>query len=293
MHLTEPEVSRFYQIWFPLLHFVNERHQVVSDFPNVWQPDHGVPVEDAVAIRNVLWTQDALRTAFITENPAHLSPADLAVVASWSERVAGNFFVWQHLKKYSVLISSETPAQAYGVVGLVSPLAELVGSVLPIYVQAVLLPFEGRIIYDSVLSAYPLHFGGGYRRSLATTYRDLQEQGRFFTTLPTPLATACQPVNHRKVLLAFQRALRQSGLSASKVQEHSATLQQFAETFLDQKTPPSNLLHFSVHDIEAYRATAGKVNLVSFKRFVWFLRDTGRMDWSEIERLLDFLKQVR
>jgi hypothetical protein len=35
----------------------------------------------------------------------------------------------------------------------------------------------------------------------------------------------------------------------------------------------------------------GDINFVSFKRFIWFLRDTGRMDWDVAERLLKYLKQ--
>jgi hypothetical protein len=51
------------------------------------------------------------------------------------------------------------------------------------------------------------------------------------------------------------------------------------------------LFDLSTADIEAYQALRrGDINLVSSKRFVWFLRDSGRMDWDAAERLLDFLK---
>ncbi|MCA0454300.1 MAG: hypothetical protein LCI00_10035 [Chloroflexi bacterium] len=51
------------------------------------------------------------------------------------------------------------------------------------------------------------------------------------------------------------------------------------------------LLDFTQKDVEAYqKLKRGDINLVSFKRFVRFLRETGRMDWDEAEQLLDVFK---
>ena len=114
-------------------------------------------------LRNALWADDTLRESFIADNPAGLPPADLALVASWQYRLAGNFFIVRHLKKYAVFLSEGSPAHAYGVLGLVSPIEEVVGPTVHIYVQAVLLPFEDQIIYDSLLIPYSIFFGPGIR----------------------------------------------------------------------------------------------------------------------------------
>jgi len=43
--------------------------------------------------------------------------------------------------------------------------------------------------------------------------------------------------------------------------------------------------------VEDYQvSTPVKVNLVSFKRFARFLRDTGRVEWDVAEDLLEYLK---
>jgi hypothetical protein len=54
MHLAEKEVERFYGIWFPLFHFVNQRRKIVPIFPKEWR-NANVPPEVAVPIRNALW----------------------------------------------------------------------------------------------------------------------------------------------------------------------------------------------------------------------------------------------
>jgi len=294
MHLNESEVERFYSIWFPLLHFVNQRRNVVPVFPKEWRNAH-VPPEVAVLVRDALWEDDTLREAFIAENPAKLSQDDLALIKSWKYRVEDNFFIFRHLKNYTVFIDSSSPANAYGVQGITGPLEEIIGPYLPIYVKAVLIPFESRIIYDSLLSSYPIHFGGGYRRSLKETYRDIQERGGIITRLPPEDAVNAQEkvqVSNRKVLAAFQKALGASGLSPKMIQEHSVNLTDFAGEYLHKKAPPGMLLDLTQADIEAYRdLRKDDVNRVSFKRFVWFLRDSGRMDWDEAEKLLNFLKR--
>jgi hypothetical protein len=67
--------------------------------------------------------------------------------------VAGRFFILRHLKKYSVFLAEEQPPKAYGVLGLVSPIQEIISSwALPVLVQAVLLPFESKIIVRQPVS---------------------------------------------------------------------------------------------------------------------------------------------
>src|SRR6266568_3507631 len=153
MRLPLQETERFYRIWFALLHYVNMQLQHVQTFPAT--PDEEtVSSEVIVQVRDALWANDGLRERFITDNPAHLSAADLALVASWQYRVAGLFSIFRSLQKYTIFLSHTTPAHAYGVLGLVSTIEETVPLPLPVYTQAVLLPFGHQIIYDSLLTSY-------------------------------------------------------------------------------------------------------------------------------------------
>ena len=86
----------------------------------------------------ILRADDSIRESFIAENPYRFPLADLDIVASWQYRVAGNFFVFRHLKKYAVFLQDSPSARAYGVLGLTSPLEQIVGPYLPVLVQAVL-----------------------------------------------------------------------------------------------------------------------------------------------------------
>jgi hypothetical protein len=298
MNLARHEVERFYNIWFPLLHYVNQRLRLSPSFPDQWGPASVWP-EATVPLRDALWADDRLREAFIADNPTGLSADDLALVASWQHRVAGEFFVFRYLKAHTVFLSGDSPMRGYGVLGLTSPIADILGSYLPRYVSAVLLPFEGRIIYDSLLLPYAISFGGGIRYSLKENYRRVQERQGLITKL-VPSAEDEHPEylkrgirsRNQKILKAFQQALGRSGLSPKMMTEHSENIERFADGVLLGQSPPRGLLEVTIFDVRTY-LQVGKPNPVSLKRFVQFLRDTGRLDYDQAEGILDVIKHER
>lgn len=298
MLLAPEETARFYRVWLALLHYVNAQRQLVPAFSP--DPEQGsIPTEAALRLRDALWADDALREQFVAVNPAGFPPADLTLVASWGHRLAGNFFIERSLKQHTIFLSEGAPAHAYGVLGLTSPFEELVGPYLPVYVQAVLLPFEDRIIYDSLLRSYAITFGPGIRRSLREAYRDAKEREGIITTLlpaapssPSSARAALQRRN-RTVLAAFGRELARAGLSPSTADQHAATIAAFADDYLLKQEPPRGLLELRQPDLESYLIGAGRVaNRVSFRRFVRFLHATGRLDHGVATNLASYLKRA-
>ena len=182
MQLPPEQVKRFYHIWFELLHYVHEQRHLAPNFPDT-PTAMSISPDDTLQLRNVLWADDVLRESFIATNPAGLSSPDLALVASWKYRVDGKFFIVRHLKRYSVFLSEQPAAHAYGVLGLVSPIEEVVSYSPPVYAHAVLLPFEGQITYDSLLEPYSITFGPGFRSGVNDAYRNTQEREGIVTIL--------------------------------------------------------------------------------------------------------------
>lgn len=287
MILPPEDTERFYRIWFTLLHFANEQRRLVSSFPGTWQR---VPLSKVKPLRDAIWADDSLRQAFVDTNPADLSAADLALVAGWQHRVAGTFFIFRYLQKHTIFLSSTQPVHAYGVLGLVSPIEEIAGPYLPVAVQAVLLPFEDRIIYDSLLEPYAISFGPGYRRSLQESYRDAQEREGLITTL-LPQARAPETVRadihkrNARILTAFRKDLARSTMSVRTMEQHVETIAEFARWLLEEE-PPRGLLEMTGGDLERYLGVqAGRANPVSFRRFVRFLTMTGRLEYTVAEDL--------
>ncbi len=299
MRLPPQQTERFYRIWFALLYYVNTQLQLVPDFPSV-PGEHNISPDAAVRLRNALWANDALREQFITDNPAQLPAVDLALVGSWQYRIAGSFYIFRSLQKYTIFLSDTTPAHAYGVLGLVSPIEETLPLPLPVYAQTVLLPFEHHIIYDSLLNSYNVVFGLGYRQSMQEQYRNIQEREGIITSL-LPEDQAIHGANqrsdiiarNRKVFTAFRRELRKSGLSEHMVEVHATTIEDFVNTTLMGSDPSRGVLELTTDDIRSYLSNKpGQQPVTSFKRFTRFLINTGRIDYDEGEKLSTVLKQM-
>ncbi|HAG10640.1 MAG TPA: hypothetical protein DCK76_04460 [Desulfotomaculum sp.] len=117
----------------------------------------------------------------LSENPFCFTERELALVASWRRRIFGDFLIYKHLKKYTVFIGQ---GGLYGVVGLASPIADIFPSfALPRYAKTALLPFEGKITYDSLLFTYNITFGSGAKRGFNEEYRELKNKTGVIMTL--------------------------------------------------------------------------------------------------------------
>ena len=304
MILPPHETERFYRVWWVLLRYINAQRHVMPDMPATAEAG-AISLEAAGQLRAALWADEHLRTQFIRENPAALPTADLSLVESWQHRVSGKFFVLKHLKKHSVFLQQLTgePARAYGVLGLYSPLADVVGAYLPVLVEAVLLPFHDKIIYDSLLLPYRITFGPGIRADLNSDYRDAQEREGVITSLaPRNVSEAEEPqavqTRNAKLLNDFRKALYQSGLSPKMVEQHVGNIERFAGWH--GTTQQQRLLRDLVpRDVETFLAAQSddakvhKATFTSFKRFLRFLWDTGRMDPNTAYGFQDIVRLFR
>ena len=300
MQLPPEQTARFYRIWLALLHDVNDQLHLVPAFPASEERNGLLALSDELQLRNALWADDELREHFMSANPADLSSADLAVVASWRYRRAGSFYIVRALKKYTIFLSEDAPPRAYGVLGLSTPIEELARGPLPVLAQTVLLPFEGQIIYDGLLQWYAVVFGPGIRARLNAEYRNAQEREGIITMLePSGLPADSHEgrtaalARNTKILQAFRKDLSSKGLSSKTVEQHVGTIEDFAHTSLLDHELPRGLLEMQLQDVQSYLRTHGtKTVTTSFKRFVRFLEKTGRMSYEQTAVLREWLKQT-
>ncbi len=200
MLLTPPDAKLFFRLHRTLMFFVNQRLRVIPDNPATPEQIASLPPPTLLKVRDALLMQLDLIEAFVRENPARLPPEELDIVRTWRHLVAGKFYVFRELKAYTVFVSATRPPVAYGVVALSQPFEEVIGPYLPVMVQAVLLPFKDKIVYDGLLSRYNLSFGAGIRRMLTESYKQAKSRNGIVTSLPlsdsptTELAKTPRPV---------------------------------------------------------------------------------------------------
>ncbi len=189
--LLEPQdVELFFRLHRTLMFFVNQRLKVIADKVATPEEFASLSPQIRLKVRDALNANLDLIQSFIEENPAHLSDDELDIVRSCRHLVAGKFYVFRELKKYTVFLTTTDPAIAYGVLALSQPFEDLIGPYLPVLTQTVLLPFKGKIVYDGLMSSYNISFGPGIRRGLNESFKEAKARHGIVTSLPmsaTPL----------------------------------------------------------------------------------------------------------
>ena len=186
MTLAPEDGKLFFELMWKLQFYANRKrgfHKNISsreEYANL-------PTEKKLKARDELWKDPGLIESYTKENPDALPPEQLEIVRKWKGFVKGSFFILRHLKMGSIFIGKDD--RVYAVHGIQDPLDEVIPSyVLPQMVEAVLLPFKGRIIYDGVLTGYRVQFGGGIRSDLNHRYTVEKQKDRIITTLEPDMA---------------------------------------------------------------------------------------------------------
>lgn len=184
MNLTPDETKLFYNLYAALLSFTNRKLEVSPVHFSGSVEYFSTPPEARVAIRDALFDHRELIDEFVAENPAKLKADELEIIATWKDAVVGKFYIFRYLKNYTAFLTSGgSPNKAYGVLGLADPLEEVVGPYLPRLVTTVLLPFQGKIVYDGLVSGYNITFGGGMKRMLNNEYKQAKAAFGIITSL--------------------------------------------------------------------------------------------------------------
>lgn len=185
MKLSREEADLFFKLMWGLQFYINGRHRILPGVKSV-EDFVRLPSESKIQVRDALWENPDLIDAYVKENPEGLSTEELDIVQKWSRLVSGTFQIYRFLKKHSIFIGEK--AQVYGVLGLYDSLEDVIhGRVLPVMVEAVLLPFKGRIVYDGLLRWSNVYFGRGIRSSLHEKYMAAKQNDRIITTLEPEL----------------------------------------------------------------------------------------------------------
>lgn len=183
MKLSKEDVELFYGLYHPLLVYVNKKLKIIEGI-NSPEDFKKFSLEEINKLRERLYKQPELIDSFVNENPLDFSSDKLKMISSWKNFVKGRFYIFRYLKDYTIFLDADKPPKVYGVVALNSPFEEIIGPYLPIMVEAVLLPFNDKIIYDSIFLPYRITFGGGIRRSLNDTYQEAKARFGIITSLP-------------------------------------------------------------------------------------------------------------
>jgi hypothetical protein len=184
VHLDKEDVNLFFKLWYTLAHSVNDKHKIVPPFK---RPVYGDRTngEQFMAIREELWKHPKWIDEFIKGDGAHFTDEEKTILRSWRKHfVYDKFVAMKHLKKHSVLLPMSEKSKLYGVIGISEEFEMTMQyNPLPYIIETALLPFKGRIVYDSLLMTYNILIGPGFSESLKKTYNETKKACGIIETL--------------------------------------------------------------------------------------------------------------
>ena len=109
-----------------------------------------------VEMREICWKNPEFYIQkYINENK-ELGERECAILESWSQKyIIDDFFIMDYTPEYAIvmrIVKEENKAVLYAVKGLTDSLSHVTKKKKPFVAQMILLPFEGKIIYDGLLN---------------------------------------------------------------------------------------------------------------------------------------------
>lgn len=182
MVLSERDGQLFYQLWFPLLDFVNQRYGINKKLKNITNARYLNPTE-VKEVADFLWSHTGEIDDYLEKCASEIPEEHKQIIASWKNCLTGKFIMERHLKKGSIFISGETE-NVYQVQGIISSLEELFSDIpLPILMEATLIPFRDVIISDGLVAAYPIAIGRNMAKQFKDIYMDAKNNKEIIRSL--------------------------------------------------------------------------------------------------------------
>jgi hypothetical protein len=180
--LSAVECRDFYETWFGLLGFVNQRKHVISA---KIKPEYPNALSDFLLhkVREVLWKNPELIDAYISETK--LPHERIEILQLWRKNhKKGMFFVLEYQPEFAVAIAPNENGEdrLYGIKGISNSVANALRRDLPVQIETVLLPFKGKIVYDSYMSSMPVSYAEGAKAAFRGMYDKAMKHG-IVTTL--------------------------------------------------------------------------------------------------------------
>jgi hypothetical protein len=183
MRVSTDAANCFITLYMRLLYYAGQQRDVLPPVMS-FSSFLAEPWQVKLACREMIYEPWPLIDDFLTAHGDTLSVEEQQIVAAWTCFIRGTFVVLRHLKHYTIFLHSTSPPHAYGVLGLTTDLEDLLPKPrLPLGVNTVLLPYQGRVVYDGWLSVYDVIIGPHMRRGLNEDYKNIKSAGRFFTAL--------------------------------------------------------------------------------------------------------------
>lgn len=154
--LNTSDVDLFFKVYLGLLEYANKKLRV-TNIKKIYQHIN-LPPDKLVTIRDSLFKnhRDVI-DSFIVDNPYNFNEDELEIVDEFKKGICDDCIVIEHRDDCTIVGYRDN--NCYKVKGLRSNMSDVIPA--PAMAEMLLLPFKNVIVYDGMISAYPISMGSG------------------------------------------------------------------------------------------------------------------------------------
>lgn len=180
MPLSPFDYDLFMDTYLPLLHYTGVRCGILGKGTSYKSFLKKRPGEEKFECRQKLIQNESILSDYIKIQKSNLSVEAQLILTGLSKRITEKFIIYKLLTDRAIFIGNGD--NFYVVYDLSDPFDQMVEEV-PCVVNASIIPFGKRIVYDGFLRPYNIHLGPNMRKSFREKYQLAKEQGHLIKSL--------------------------------------------------------------------------------------------------------------
>ena len=170
--LGAKESKLFYKLYFALLDFTNKKYKLKPNYKIYNQV--GLNPYEITDIIDKFWeNKDLVILEFCMSNPYKLNSTEIKLIEGFKKGLKDRFIIAKYEKEYTAFMSKD---KIYMVKGLNDNIDNIISyKNLPCFTETALIQFQDTIVYDGILSSYPIDFGIGFTKTVEKEYNNLMK----------------------------------------------------------------------------------------------------------------------
>ena len=167
--LGEKKSKLFYKLYFALLEFTNQKYKINPNYKIYKQ--HGINPQEITNIIDMFWkNKDLIILEFCIVNPYKFTKEEIKLLDGFKKGIHDSFVLVQYERDYTLLMKN---GKIYMVKGLNDNIDNIITyDKLPCFVETSLIEFNGNIVYDGIISSFPVKFGMNFIKTVEKEYKE-------------------------------------------------------------------------------------------------------------------------
>ena len=177
----DPQDYRLYlDTHLPLLYFAGMKEKL-SPAKTTFKQFLNLHYPVKFKCREALYKNKKLLDEYLQEQADQLTEEQVEILNGFKQKIRSDFILFKYLKKYAIFVDTNTNL-FYAVQALGDPFDNFFTD-LPVIINAAILPFKGKIIYDGFLQGGNVHIGRNMTADVNKSYKKAKQQKEIITTL--------------------------------------------------------------------------------------------------------------